>query len=794
MSRARFILLACASLLLASCDTAEQRKAAYFARGEQLFLAGDDARAQLELRNTLQIDGTHAQAWYLLGRIAERQQDYRVALGNYARAVDLAPSLLDARVRKAQLLVAGGQLQAATPEVEAALALDPGHPGALVARGTLRQRQGDAAGAEHDFRAALSREPGDAGAAAMLAAALAARSATAEAAGVLQDALAHNPDETALQTLLLRVQDIAGDSAAAIGLSRALIAREPAEPGHRLRLADRLVRADRPDEAEAILREALAAMPDAEDLQLALLRLVAQTRGTAAARSEVGRLLESAPESIGLRFVEAELQQAAGDSAAAEQSYRAIIERAGVDRPGQQARNALARLLALSGRADEALPLVDAVLEGAAGDVDALALRAAIRLQQGDADAAIADLRLALREQPERVSAHRLLGRAHLQRGEYGLARAALESALELAPGEAVGYLQLADLNTRMGDAAGAAMVLERLLERQPDNLEAQQALTRVALAANDGAALEAAAARIVSVRPEHPLGHYLAGLALQREGRHVDAVERFEQALQRQPGAFEPLFALAQSELDLQRPQAAERRVLEALAVDPENVFARNLLGDILLATGQPARAREQFLEAIRLHPRSPRAYVRLSRIEAGAGGKEAALRVLEDGVRETGGSGYLMLQRAALLDESGQREAAIQAYETLLQRFPDTPVAVNNLAVLLAATADAPGTLERALGLARSLEQSDVPEFLDTLGWIHHLRGEHAKAQPYLERAVAGRPGLAQLRYHLARNMVALGRNGEAREHLRRAAEAGDDDLRKRAGRALDALGDGA
>ena len=57
---------------LSGCDNYDERKSAYFAKGKQLFEVGDDARAQLELKNTLQIDGKHAESWYLLGRIEER--------------------------------------------------------------------------------------------------------------------------------------------------------------------------------------------------------------------------------------------------------------------------------------------------------------------------------------------------------------------------------------------------------------------------------------------------------------------------------------------------------------------------------------------------------------------------------------------------------------------------------------------------------------------------------------------------------------------------------------------------
>jgi hypothetical protein len=60
----RFVLGAvlCASLLLAGCESSEERAEKHFQDGVELLEAGDVDRALVEFRNVFQLDGTHKEA------------------------------------------------------------------------------------------------------------------------------------------------------------------------------------------------------------------------------------------------------------------------------------------------------------------------------------------------------------------------------------------------------------------------------------------------------------------------------------------------------------------------------------------------------------------------------------------------------------------------------------------------------------------------------------------------------------------------------------------------------------
>ncbi len=103
---------------------------------------------------------------------------------------------------------------------------------------------------------------------------------------------------------------------------------------------------------------------------------------------------------------------------------------------------------------------------------------------------------------------------------------------------------------------------------------------------------------------------------------------------------------------------------------------------------------------------------------------------------------------------------DGAIAIYDQIYQAHSDSMVIANNLASLLATwKADDPAALDRAEVVSRRLTGTQVPAFMDTFGWVEHLRGRSADALPYLQGAAAGLPEDAVVQIHLGLVQAALG-----------------------------------
>ena len=60
---------------------------------------------------------------------------------------------------------------------------------------------------------------------------------------------------------------------------------------------------------------------------------------------------------------------------------------------------------------------------------------------------------------------------------------------------------------------------------------------------------------------------------------------------------------------------------------------------------------------------------------------------------------------------------------------------------------------------------------QIADTLGWVHHLSGNSALADKYLQEAGKGAPYSGEVQFHIAVVAAALGRPAEALAALDRA-----------------------
>lgn len=756
---------------LCACGDAESRKTSYIAHGKAYFAAGSYDKARVEFSNAAQIDPKDAEARFLQGQVAEKLGDVRGAVGQYQAAISADPNHAGARAALGRLYLYGGLADKAVELVQPGLAVDPKNPQLLTVRGAARARLGDARSALEDAQLAVQLAPGDEYAIALLASLYKQHSEVDKAVAVVQSGLQLQPNDVDLRSILADLDLAQQQPTAAEAQLRRIVDLEPKVPSHRYRLARFYLQQKNVDAAEKTLRDAVGNLPENVDAKLQLAGLLAAQRSPDQAADEVNRFLAAEPNNDKLKLVLGEFLAQNNHAAGAERAFRAVISHSGTGADGLAARDRLASLLIGRNDVAGASALIAEVLKQNARDNDALILRGNISLEQGQIQPAINDLRAVLRDQPNSVGVMRTLAQAYQQNKEPDLAEETLRAAVQISPRDFQSRLQLAQVLLEASKLDQAEPVLEQLAKDDPSSIPAEQALFRVQVAQKRYTDARATAENIERVSPKQGLGYYLAGVADEADQR-VDAAARdYEQSLQRQPDAGEPLAALVRLDLRLKRAPAAMALIDGVIARSPDNAVARNIKAELLLAQGQTDAAIAAYQATVQAAPSWLQGYRGLARAQFVAKRNDDALRSLQLGIEKAQNPTALIGDLSELYQRLGRAGDAIALYEGVLAKTPNSFFAANNLAMLLVTYRQDAASLARAQKLADQIGSSSEVSLIDTRGWVKFKSGDFHSAESLLQQAVDKAPAAAEFRYHLGMAQLRGGEPQAAQQNLETA-----------------------
>lgn len=778
----RALLLVLVALFAASavaCSNPEKAKAEHVTRGEAYLKERKWNEAALEFRNAIQIDdqlpAAHwglAQAYEQLGRGVE-------ALEELQKAVQLDPSNATARLKLANAYLLGYD----------------------------RHKN-------QEFIAQAER--------------------------LASEILAKDEKNIDGQILMANVLHVKGDNEAALAKLKYAISLDPNRVESHIGLAKFYIRTNRLADAEAAFKQA-AAINDRSSLAHAELgKFYSQLKRPDEAEAQFRKAAEVDPENRDVRWVLASFYLVNNRLDKAEEAYKAWAQ-LDWDKPEGKAR--LADFYSTVGRYDDAANIyreivstapdytrgryrlgeislqrgdaagagaqIDELLKRNARDMDALFLRARMRLNAGKPKDAVADLKTVLEQEPRSRLGLYFMSEALYRDGQLEQARTRAGELERYHPDFLPARLLQIQINFDSGDAAGAKRLADELLTRlaqfAPDGEQTPQIVADVKTNAHvlrGKASLrlkQTAAARsdfeaARNVSPNSPVPEVNLADAAFEEGKREEAMQHIDRALALDRANFAALSALINLSNVERRLDAARSRLEQLVSEQPQNAQLQYLLGtayrtgNVAAAGGageggqvgqapDAQRAEAAFRRAIELDPDYIAAYSALAEIYFAQ--QRADDAVAQYGkITERRPDDPVAYRNIGMI-ESGRKnlDAAEQFYRRALSVKPDETIAANNLAMLYADHGR--GNPDEAMRLAQEVVRRypDNPGFADTLGWVYYKKGLHAAAVEQLDKAVKGAAALggdnSLYRYHLGMALAAKGDKARARAELQKCLQ---------------------
>lgn len=779
-------------LALTGCSSPEQRAQSYYEHGMQLLAAHDDQRAAIEFRNAVKYNRNLLPAWRSLAQIEEATRNWSGLIPVMRAIVELDPHDVTARVKLGRLLLLAGALDDALRVANDAQEQDSQNADLLALKGAILFRLKDTAGAVRDAEAALKIDPANIGAMFVLAGNRFAEGDSKGALDILNSEAMSHGNDMGVDLFKLQIFEKTQDLPQAETLLQKLIGLYPKDTKFKRELIRLYVFQHRYDDAEKEQRTIVAEDPSNAAAQLDLVRLLGATKGPVAAQQELDSLIKSNKDPFPYQIALAQLNFAQNKFLESETLLKSLISGASSPEHVLNAQIVLAEMYLGKKQTDAAEALVTDILKKDARNTAGLRLRASIRMDRGQLEGAISDLRQALNDQPRSTDLMLMLAIAYERSGSIDLAEKEFSDAMRVSNFDPRVTLNYVAFLQRRGSIARAEDVLVDLAGRWPKNIEVLSALAQIRLARQEWAGAEEVATTIKRLNANPTMADELLGAALAGRNKYDQSIAALQDAYTSAPNAVQPMYALVRTYLRAGKPDQAIAFLQSVLKANASNAEAYTLLGSVQLANKMPDQAKQNFMEAIQRQPTNATGYRALSDFYILQRNNDEALKVIREGLQRQPDSFVLHLGLADLLERTGDYEAAISEYEKLIAQDPGSIVVANNLASLLSNYRSDKPSLDRAQELAATLRKSPLPQFKDTLGWVSYRQGDYKTALPLLEDAAAAMPKLAIVHYHLGMNYLAVGQTQQAAEQLKTAlGQSPDHDLEEKIRAQLEKIG---
>lgn len=375
-------------------------------------------------------------------------------------------------------------------------------------------------------------------------------------------------------------------------------------------------------------------------------------------------------------------------------------------------------------------------------------------------------------EATHQVEACFLRARFHNYMGQPDEAERWARAALDQDPNRADIRLFLSDLFILQSRLEEARDSLRTALVADPRIEGAQRRLGLVLDRLGDRAGARAAFEAAVRAEPQDSGTRLLLGRLLLDQGEVPSALTHLEKACQLDPTSANAFYGRAQAELrsgETDRAQATlrtfqELKRKEQAAADAENATrddARSMrvlaatvhteIGAYLLQTEQTTPAESHLRQAIAITPDEPLGYETLAAFLLQTGRRQDALGACQTLVRLRPGNAGYRLNLGTLLLELHDYPAAVQELERALELDPQMPEPLQNLARYYLGARQNPG---RALELCQGLVKlAPTAAHYDLLAWACYANGQTAEARTASARSVELDPSNTVYRERLQR-----------------------------------------
>jgi tetratricopeptide (TPR) repeat protein len=763
MPKLFWLFLSMLILCLYSCDGAVEREEKYLQKANTYFSDENYQKAKVEIKNVLQINPKNSKARVLLGKINQREGEYRQALANFSAAAEEDAKQVDARIELAKIFLSASRDVDAEKYIKEALAIEPtNNEGKAISAG-IHMRAGDSESAIRIANEVLTANPGNPQAIAVLTA-IYISDKPELALEKINSGLALDKTNIPLKMLKIEVLKRSKNVEEVEKLYLELIKENPTNLRFYDKLAGDYTAQGKLDSAENIVRQAIVNNPESVDPILALVDFVKKMKGTEESEKVLKEFISKKPDLYILKRSLANLYLQIDKKSEAKDIFSSVISKNSTSSDALSARVDLAKIYLVERDTAKASSLLDEIYTVEPSNADARILSARIKMSENKIKDAIADLRTALKSDARSLEAFKLLAFAQEKDGTPDLALDSYFRALDIGSDDLTSLFGAARLSIKNQQKDTGKKLLDRILVLDPSNPEATLMLTNLMIANKDWTGAEKLCQSLIDTDSvaKKATGFNALGGVYSAQSQWKFAKQNYEQSLLLSPKSYDPLAGIVNAMLAENKTTDAIHFIETHLKTYPDLNRVKRLLANLYVKENKTQAAIDIYESLILATPEDESLYESLAAIYFEKKDRGQSEAVYMRGLARNPDSVSIRAYLGNLYTFEKKYEAAKEQYEIAHSKMPNSDMIKNNLAILLINNLPSEGNTRKALELVSGFSSSKEPNYLDTLGWVQLHAGNTPQAISFLQQAV-GMKQSPEFRYHLG---VAYKKNGQLAE----------------------------
>jgi tetratricopeptide (TPR) repeat protein len=443
-----------------------------------------------------------------------------------------------------------------------------------------------------------------------------------------------------------------------------------------------------------------------------------------------------------------------------------------LDASNRDAQLKLGELYLLAREPAKARERADIILASAPQDLQGLILRGQSLIRGNEFDQGIAELKKAIKLDPQKIRTYLDLASAYMQKKDPATAEAILQQALTVDPGSTDVRVALGDLRLLTKKPEAAEVEYKRALEVDPNNEALYLKLAGFYQLTRKWTEAEGAYQKLASLKPTDEKPQILLGEFYKTSGQREKALASFLRAVEINSTSILARDKLIDHYLDIGKLDEAEQRVNPILEKNNKDLAGRFFDARLRLARGKPDEAIERLQDVIKDAPQSAPMHQFLGLAFAQKNDIGQARRELSEAVKLAPNLAEARTALAAIHQAAGSPNLAIEEAQAALRLNGRDVKAASIMGDAYLRKGDLPKAKQAFQAISKALPNE--PFSLYRLGLIARAEKKDAEALAYFEQALASNPSVIEPLTQIAAIHLAKGKPVQAMERVARQLEA--------------------